>query len=205
MDNKYREMLKIPAERLDAINAVLLDPDSKVMQGFMDVVAKYGTPEEINAKAKEAGKLESLLKKVEHVRPEYLEDLQWLMEQRTRENFVTVAEYRQKVLGEAAASTKFKDEFAVTLEVSATQYFPWLRVMAEAGHRQQDARAGALHQSPQDEGAGSRRRPACDCRRDADLWRVVCGDAGHQGHGRLEPAPGRPGDHHRLLRRHRPA
>ena len=57
MDNKYREMLKIPAERLEAINAVLLDPNSKVMQGFMDVVAKYGTPEEINAKAKEAGKL----------------------------------------------------------------------------------------------------------------------------------------------------
>ena len=110
---------------------MLLDPDSKVMQGFMDVVAKYGTPEEINAKAKEAGKLESLLKKVEHVRPEYLEDLQWLMEQRTRENFVTIADYRQKVLGEAAASTKFKDELAVTLEVSATQYFPWLRVMAE--------------------------------------------------------------------------
>jgi len=131
MDNKYREMLKIPAERLDAINAVLLDPNSKVMQGFFDVVSKYGTPEEINAKAKEAGKLESLLKKVEHVRPEYLEDLQWLMEQRTRENFVTVAEYRQKVLGDAVKTMKFKDESAVTLEVSALQYFPWLRPMAE--------------------------------------------------------------------------
>ena len=131
MDNKYREMLKIPADRLDAINAVLLDPNSKVMQGFMDVVAKYGTPEEINAKAKEAGKLESLLKKVEQVRPEYLEDLQWLTEQRQRENFVTVAEYRHKVLGDAATSTKFKDELAVTLEVSALQYFPWIRPMVE--------------------------------------------------------------------------
>ena len=131
MDNKYREMLKIPAERLDAINAVLLDPDSKVMQDFMDVVAKYGTPEEINAKAKEAGKLESLLKKVEHVRPEYLKDLQWLTEQRQRDNFVTVREYRQKVLGDAAIGMKFKDESAVTLEVSALQYFPWLRPMAE--------------------------------------------------------------------------
>ena len=46
MDKKYQDMLKIPAERLEAINAVLLDPNSKVMQGFMDVVAKYGTPEE---------------------------------------------------------------------------------------------------------------------------------------------------------------
>jgi hypothetical protein len=131
MDKKYQDMLAIPADRLEAINSVLLDPNSKVMKAFMDVVAKYGTPEEINAKAKEAGKLESLLKKVEHVRPEYLEDLQWLMEQRQRENFVTVAEYRHKVLGEAAKSTKFKDESAVTLEVSALQYFPWIRPMVE--------------------------------------------------------------------------
>ena len=56
MDKKYQEMLKIPADRLEAINAVLLDPNSKVMQGFMDVVAKYGTPQEINAKAAEARK-----------------------------------------------------------------------------------------------------------------------------------------------------
>jgi hypothetical protein len=131
MDKKYREMLAIPADRLESINAVLLDPNSKVMQAFMDVVAKYGTPEEINAKAKQAGKLESLLKKVERVRPEYLEDLQWLTEQRQRENFVTVAEYRQKVLGDAAKTMKFEDESAVTLEVSALQYFPWLRPMAE--------------------------------------------------------------------------
>jgi hypothetical protein len=53
------------------------------------------------------------------------------MEQRTRENFVTVAEYRQKVLGDAVKTMKFKDESAVTLEVSALQYFPWLRPMAE--------------------------------------------------------------------------
>ena len=65
MSDKYRELLKIPAGRLYAINAVLLDPDSKVMKAFMDVVAKYGTPEEINAKAREAGKYENLLKKVQ--------------------------------------------------------------------------------------------------------------------------------------------
>ncbi len=131
MDNKYREMLKIPADRLDAINAVLLDPDSKIMQAFMDVVAKYGTPEEINAKAREAGKYENLLKKVQEVKPEYLKDLQWLVEQRDKGAFVPVAEYRQKVLGDAAKMMKFKDESAVTLEVSALQYFPWLRPMAE--------------------------------------------------------------------------
>ena len=50
MDNKYRKLLAIPQDRLDAINGVLLDPNSKVMNAFLDVVAKYGTPEEINRK-----------------------------------------------------------------------------------------------------------------------------------------------------------
>ena len=40
MSDKYRELLNIPSNRLDAINAVLLDPDSKIMNAFFDVVAK---------------------------------------------------------------------------------------------------------------------------------------------------------------------
>ena len=131
-DAEIRELLQIPAERLEAINAVLLDPNSKVMGAFMDVVAKYGTPEEINAKARESGKYENLLKKVQEVKPEYVKDLEWLVEQRDRGAFIGVNEYRQKVLGEAAKTMKFKDESAVTLEVSALQYFPWIRPMAEA-------------------------------------------------------------------------
>ena len=59
-----RERLKIPSDRLDEINAVLLNPDMRVMNDFLAVVAKYGTPEEINAKAKEARKMENLLAKV---------------------------------------------------------------------------------------------------------------------------------------------
>lgn len=131
MDDNYQKLLKIPPERLEAINAVLLDPNSKVMQSFMDVVAKYGTPEEINAKAREAGKYENLIKKVQEVKPEYVKDLKWLAEQRDKGAFVPVAAYRQKVLGDAAKTMKFKDESAVTLEVSALQYFPWVRPMAE--------------------------------------------------------------------------
>ena len=124
-------MLEIPAERLEAINSILLDPNSEVIQGFIDVVAKHGTPEEINAKAAEARKYENLLKKVEEVKPEYVRDLEWLVEQREKGAFVPVAEYRQKILGDAARTMKFKDASAVTLEVSALQYFPWIRPMVE--------------------------------------------------------------------------
>ena len=126
-----RTLLQIPTSRLDAINSVLLDPNSSVMNDMLAVIAKYGTPEEINRKHRESRKMENLFKQVEARAPEYIKDLNWLIEQRDRAAFISVAEYRQKVLGEAANKMQFKDEYAVTLEVSALQYFPWVRVMAE--------------------------------------------------------------------------
>ena len=57
--------------------------------------------------------------------------MNWLVEQRDRGAFISVADYRRKILGGKAQTTQFKDDFAVTLEVSALQYFPWVRVMAE--------------------------------------------------------------------------
>ncbi len=54
-----------------------------------------------------------------------------MIEQRDKGAFISVADYRRKILGDKADKMKFKDEFAVTLEVSALQYFPWIRAMAE--------------------------------------------------------------------------
>ncbi len=137
MDDKYRELLAIPHDRLDAINGVLLDPNSRVMKAFLDVVDKYGTPEEINRKHLESRKLVHLLRVVEERAPEHVKDLEWLMEQRDAKRFISIGEYRRKVLGEAASTTKFADTTPVTLEVSALQYFPWLRPMAERAIREQ--------------------------------------------------------------------
>jgi hypothetical protein len=126
-----QSLLKIDPSRLEAINSVLLDPNSRVMKNFLDIVAKYGTPDEINRKHRESRKMENLFKQVQAKAPEYIKDLNWLIEQRDSGAFVSVADYRLKVKGEAAKTIKFKDEYAVTLEVSALQYFPWIRVMAE--------------------------------------------------------------------------
>ncbi len=126
MDEKLRQLLKIPYDRLDDINAVLLDPDMRFVDDFLAVVEKFGTPEEINRKAAQARQLRTLLKCVEDKNPEYLSDLKWLEEQRNHGAFITVADYRRKVLGKDADSMMFKDDYAVTLEVSALQYFPWV-------------------------------------------------------------------------------
>ncbi|NOY99923.1 MAG: hypothetical protein GXP40_12120 [Chloroflexi bacterium] len=131
MDERIRQLLKIPYDRLDDINAVLLDPDERVVNDFLAVVEKYGTPDEINQKAAEAGSLPNLLRIVEATKPEYLEDLKWLEEQRDAGAFISVADYRRKVLGDKADAAQFADDFAVTLEISACQYFPWVRAAAE--------------------------------------------------------------------------
>ena len=126
-----RQRLQIAQDRLDAINEMLLNPDMEIINDFLAVVEKYGTPEEINQKAVEAGKLENLLKKVAEQTPEYMKDLEWLIEQRDNGAFISVADYRKKVLGDAAATTTFNDDFAVTLELSALQYFPWVLTAAK--------------------------------------------------------------------------
>jgi hypothetical protein len=130
-EQNLRQLLKIPYDRLDAINAVLLDPDERVINNFLEVVAKYGAPEEINRKAAEARKLPNLLRKVEAKKPEYLMHLNWLQKQRDQGKFISVADYRRKVLGDKAATTKFAEDYAVTLEISAYQYFPWIIDIAE--------------------------------------------------------------------------
>ena len=131
MDKDLRKLLAIPTDRLEAINAVLARSDEKVMNDFLAIVAKYGSPEEINRKHRESRKLDHLMKIVQERAPGHIKDLKWLMEQRDRKAFASVAEYRTKVLGDRAKGMKFTDESAVTLEVSALQYFPWIRPMCE--------------------------------------------------------------------------
>ena len=73
-----RQRLAIPIARLDAINAILLNPDEQVINDFLAVVAKYGSPEEINAKARSARQMTTLLQRVKETNPAYLADLAWL-------------------------------------------------------------------------------------------------------------------------------
>jgi hypothetical protein len=131
MEENLRRLLEIPQARLDEINKVLLNPDMRVINDFLEVVAKYGSPEEINRKAQQARMLPTLLKRIETIKPEYLKDLEWLENQRDNSVFISIADYRRKVLGEKADQMEFKDDYAITLEISAAQYFPWVIAIAK--------------------------------------------------------------------------
>ncbi|MGI5837345.1 MAG: hypothetical protein ACOX87_12785 [Chloroflexota bacterium] len=125
MDNIVTR-LSIQPSVLDEINSLLLDPNSNIVKALLQVVEKYGTPEEINAKAREARSLPNLMERLKEIDSLYLKDLQWLIAERDRGAFVPMEDYRRKLLGDQADKLTFEDKLAVTLEISALQYFPWL-------------------------------------------------------------------------------
>ncbi|MBD3190649.1 MAG: hypothetical protein GF308_08390 [Candidatus Heimdallarchaeota archaeon] len=116
----------ISEDKLKPINEFFLKDNNPLIDDLLALIDKYGGVEEINRKAKEARKLENLMKRLEKKKPEYVEDLNWLMEKRDEGAFITVEEYRRKVLGDKVDSIDFDESTAVTLEISACQYFPFL-------------------------------------------------------------------------------
>jgi hypothetical protein len=130
MENGLRNRLRIPESRLEEINALLLDPDTRVINDLLEVVGRYGTVEEINRKAAKARELSNLMARLREMGSPYLADLEWLMAQRDRDAFVSLSEFRRAVLGDRAETMTFQESLAVTLEISALQYFPFL--IAEA-------------------------------------------------------------------------
>jgi hypothetical protein len=112
---------------LEEINALLTDPRNEAVSELLKIVDSYGGPAEINRKASEAGRLETLMARLEQMKSPYLEDLHWLIAQRDRKAFIPMADYVRKVRSEPGP---LNQRNAVTLEISALQYFPWLITQA---------------------------------------------------------------------------
>ena len=137
-----RKALRIDPRRLEEINEFLAIEDNPLVNGLFDVIEKHGGVDEINKKAAEARKLENLLAQLETKDSDYMKDLLWLQEQRDNDAFISVSDYRRKVIGDKAESMKFDDSFAVTLEISACQYFPWLIEEAKQSIEKQELMPG---------------------------------------------------------------
>ena len=133
-----RERLRIKEENLKQINNFLLREDNSLVNGLLEIVEKYGSVDEINRKAREARKLETLMERLRMKNSPYVKNLEWLIEQRDREAFINIPKYRRKVVGEKFESMKFDDSFAVTLEISACNFFPWFIEEAKKAIEQQN-------------------------------------------------------------------
>jgi hypothetical protein len=133
-----RDRLKIHQDNLKEINDFLLKKDNPLLDGLLKLIEKRGGVENINRKAAESGRLENLMKRLEGKKSPFVKDLAWLIEQRDKVAFIKTREYRKKVLGEKADSMKFNDSFAVTLEISAFNFFPWLIEEAKQSIKKQE-------------------------------------------------------------------
>ncbi len=142
MESQLRDRLRISTDHLEEINALLLDPSTQVVTDFLEIIDRHGSIDEINRKAEEARKLPNLLARLREIGSPYLSDLEWLIEQRDKEAFITIADYRRKVLGARADTTVFDEDLAVTLEISALQYFPFLIMEAKQALANQELMPG---------------------------------------------------------------
>ena len=130
--NNLRQKLKIDTQRIDEINTFLMDPDNPLINDLLAVVEKYGGVEAINRKAAEARQLDNLMARLRDQQSPFVADLEWLMAQRDSNAFVQKSDYYERVIGDQANDMTFNTENAVTLEISALQYFPWL--ISQAKH-----------------------------------------------------------------------
>jgi hypothetical protein len=121
-----RSKLRISEENLKQINDFLLKKDNPLVNDLLEIVDKYGGVREINKKAVEARDIGSLMDRLERKRSAFTKDLDWLAKQRDKDAFITIPQYRKKILGKKAETMKFDESFAVTLEISAYNFFPWL-------------------------------------------------------------------------------
>ena len=125
-----RGLLKISDSRLAEINSLLTDPGNELVNELLEVIESFGGPQEINRKAQEAAQLENLMARIQEAKSPYDADLNWLIEKRDNGAFISMPDYYERVLGDKAKGADIDHKNAVTLEISALQYFPWL--IAEA-------------------------------------------------------------------------
>lgn len=140
--NELRKRLGIREENLKIINEFILKDDNPLINGLLEVIERYGSVDEINKKAKEARKLENLMTRLRAENSPYVKDLEWLIKERDKDAFISIPEYRRKILGSKADVTEFDESFAVTLEISACNFFPWVIEEAKKAIAQQDLMPG---------------------------------------------------------------
>ncbi len=138
MNDLLREHLRIPVSALEDVNQFLLDPKNPLINAMLQVVGKYGTPEEINAKARKARHLPNLLGRLRELDSPYLKEIEWLAAEQDRRAFMSIPDFRRKVLGSRVEEMTFDEKHAVTLEISALQYFPWLILEAQQAIEHQE-------------------------------------------------------------------
>jgi len=137
---ELRERLRISPEDVVAVNEFLCGEHSPIVDGLLDLVDGFGGVDAVNRAADEADDLDNRLARLEAERSPWLDDLDWLREQRDAGAFITLDEYQHETLATQVRPADSAN--AVTLEISALQYFPWLIAEAKRAIAQRELMPG---------------------------------------------------------------
>lgn len=118
-----KEKLIIDSKVLNEVNKFLTKKSNPVIDEIIKIVDKYGGPKKINDLAQKNGKIGILMEKLKHKKPEYVDQLNWLIEQRDEKKFISMDEYKNKI---NASKDMIDESYRVTLEISSLHYFSWL-------------------------------------------------------------------------------
>jgi len=124
------EDLRIGQAELEQVNSLLTDPNTPLVQELAKLLERFGGVETLNRQAREAREPDRLLEHLQRIDSPYRRDIDWLAEQRDKGSFIGLSEYSAGFLGQGSGWSGLDQTKAVTLEISAMQFFPWL--MAEA-------------------------------------------------------------------------
>jgi len=193
-----RSALRISTQRLEEINALLTHPDNPTVSELLQVVERYGGPQE-NQPQGGRGRTSTVSwpgwskRSPLRQRPE-------VADRAARQKGLHLhGGIRQEVFGAPAA---LNQKNAVTLEIKRLAVFPWL--ITEARHCiQQASSCRADSSGAQDGGAGDRQRDIMAVAAAMQIMAPATWKLWTPGHRRVQHPPGGP-RHHRLLRRHRP-
>jgi hypothetical protein len=125
LDN-LREVLRIKTDFLDEINDYLLDPNNPLVNNVLNIIDEMGGVAEINNSADSVGKVQNLISRLDEKNSQYFNDLEWLINERDDGSFITISDYRKKILGNRIDHIEFNESYPVTLEISACNFFPFL-------------------------------------------------------------------------------
>lgn len=124
------ELLKIKAKDLEIVNQLITNPDNQQIKALCELIEKFGGARQINKKSEQARNPETLMQRLKDIHSPYVADLEWLMEQKENKRFISMDKYCQAILGNTADASSVDSSNAVTLEISALQFFPWLIAQA---------------------------------------------------------------------------
>ena len=138
------EKIMIQQKDLDAVNQMLTNPDNQLFKDLHKLIENFGGSDAINEKAKQARDPENLMQRLKQIKSPYVADLEWLQGQKKKKAFVSMEGYSKKVLGEGADLSVINNDNAVTLEISAMQFFPWLIAQARQAIENQELMPGRI-------------------------------------------------------------